>query len=144
MEPITRKENWYARIAGDAGAELTPVTREEFFLQRIAETSGGGGGSDEPLIVTLTPTNPLNPLGGGTHNASEADLSAAWASGRKIRAVISGVAEFDLSSFVANPDVYTCNFVYAASETDYVLVHAFIRANAGSYGCNIFALTSAM
>lgn len=37
LTPITRKEQFYARIAGDAGQELTPITRTEHFLQRIIE-----------------------------------------------------------------------------------------------------------
>ena len=44
LTPITRKEQFYARIAGDAGQELTPITRTEHFLQRIIEAGGGGGG----------------------------------------------------------------------------------------------------
>ena len=112
------------------------VTVNDRFKAAVAKAA-------EPLIVTLTPTYPMNPLAGGTHNASEADLSAAWASGRKIRAVISGVADFDLSLFDAGANMYTCNFVYAASGSVYMLVLAHIRAAAGTYGCNIFALTPA-
>lgn len=46
LTPITRKEQFYARIAGDSGQVLTPITRTEHFLQRIIEALGGrpGGG----------------------------------------------------------------------------------------------------
>lgn len=47
LTPITRKEQFYARIAGDAGQELTPITRTEHFLQRIIEAGCGGGLSGE-------------------------------------------------------------------------------------------------
>lgn len=42
LEPITREENFYARIAGDPGTVFEPITREEMFLQRIIDTGGGG------------------------------------------------------------------------------------------------------
>lgn len=44
LTPITRKEQFYARIAGDEGQVLAPITRTEHFLQRIIEAGGGGGG----------------------------------------------------------------------------------------------------
>lgn len=44
ITPITRKENFLARAAGENGLELEPMTREEYYLNKIAEGGGGGGG----------------------------------------------------------------------------------------------------
>lgn len=54
LEPITRKEHFLARIAGDADAKvLEPKTRTEHFLQQIIDSGGGGGSvTVEPLSVT--------------------------------------------------------------------------------------------
>lgn len=48
MEPITRKEKFLAKAAGDDVGELTPITREEYFIDRIP---GGGGGGGESTIA---------------------------------------------------------------------------------------------
>lgn len=47
MKPLTRIENFLAKIAGNpaANAEMQPRTRKEYFLNEIAENGGGGGGS---------------------------------------------------------------------------------------------------
>lgn len=48
ISPVTRKEHFLARAAGDEDAlELQPVTREEHLLQNIIDAieQGGGGGS---------------------------------------------------------------------------------------------------
>lgn len=42
MEPITRKEQFLAKAAGQAVDVPEPVTREEIFLQQIADAAGGG------------------------------------------------------------------------------------------------------
>lgn len=44
LTPITRKEQFLSRAAGDSGLELEPITREEHFLQAIIDSGGGGGG----------------------------------------------------------------------------------------------------
>lgn len=106
-----------------------------------ASQGGGGGGSVAPLVVNLTPTDPTNPLGGGTHNASAADLSAAWAAGRPIRASITGVADFDLALYDAGRVLYSCVFVHYIVEMP-VLINAYITGS-GTYGCSAFYLTAA-
>lgn len=45
MNPITRKEIYLAKVAGDQVETPEPITREEMYLKKIAE---GGGGSDLP------------------------------------------------------------------------------------------------
>ena len=77
MEPVTRKEHFLARIAGKPHDEsLFPITREEFFLDDIAE-SGGGGGGGGLFIVTVTTS-------GSTLVADKtvADIHHALASGK--------------------------------------------------------------
>ena len=54
LNPVTRVENFLARIAGDPGAILTPITRIEKFLQRIIDTGGGGGGGPDSNAVHYT------------------------------------------------------------------------------------------
>lgn len=55
-EPITRKEKFYAKIAGQNVDLPEPITREELYLKAIAEQGGGGGGGtyaglpDKPSI----------------------------------------------------------------------------------------------
>jgi hypothetical protein len=45
LTPITRKENFLAKAAGDPNAlDLDPITREEWFISQI-QGGGGGGGS---------------------------------------------------------------------------------------------------
>lgn len=45
MDPVTRKEMFLAKAGGQSVATPEPITREEIFLQRIAENGGSGGGS---------------------------------------------------------------------------------------------------
>ena len=54
LNPISRIENFLARIAGDPGAVLTPKTRIEHFLQRIIDAGRGGGDvSPESVLAAL-------------------------------------------------------------------------------------------
>lgn len=47
LKPITRKEQFLAKAAGDPDAQdLEPITRTEHFLAKI---TGGGGGAMEPI-----------------------------------------------------------------------------------------------
>ena len=50
MKPITRKEMLMAKAAGQSVPDITPVTREEYFLNQIAESGGGGGGGDSTMV----------------------------------------------------------------------------------------------
>lgn len=60
IEPVTRKEMFMAAAAGESVATLTPVTREEYFLSKIAGSGGGGGGGSSDsgkFIVTVYNAN---------------------------------------------------------------------------------------
>jgi len=60
ITPITRKEQFLARAAGESGVELDPITREEYYLNKIAEGGGGGGGSiTVDTALSPTSTNPV-------------------------------------------------------------------------------------
>ena len=52
LKPITRTENFLAAAAGDPSEDLTPETREEYFLSRL---KGGGGSELEESIVVSNP-----------------------------------------------------------------------------------------
>lgn len=57
LTPITRKEMFMAKAAGQDVAPPEPITREEMFLADIAEHEegqGGGGGSGGAFIVEYT------------------------------------------------------------------------------------------
>lgn len=59
MEPKTRREHFLAKIAGNPyDSTILPKTREEFFLNDIAESGGDGGSSlvEELTAVLLPPT----------------------------------------------------------------------------------------
>lgn len=52
LVPITRKENFLARAAGNDGLVLEPITREEMFLQDIID-SGGPSGPTTAVLYTV-------------------------------------------------------------------------------------------
>lgn len=53
LTPITRKETFLAKAAGQDVETPTPVTREEVFLDAIAKGGGGGGGERTVIPVTF-------------------------------------------------------------------------------------------
>lgn len=80
-EPITRKEQYLAKAAGQA-VEIPeePITREEAYLDAIAKGSGGGGGtSDYPQLTNKPQINGNTLVGNKTASqlglASTADLA---------------------------------------------------------------------
>lgn len=51
--PKSRKEEYLATAAGMTGIELPePASREEIYLDKIAQGGGGGGGSDITVVQT--------------------------------------------------------------------------------------------
>lgn len=59
LVPITRKENFLARAAGNEGLVLEPITREERFLQEIIDSGGGGGSITVDSTLSISSTNPV-------------------------------------------------------------------------------------
>ena len=54
MKPLTRKEFFMAKAAGQTVPDLEPITREEYFLNQIAASGGGGGGGVGSKVYELT------------------------------------------------------------------------------------------
>lgn len=74
LTPITRKELFLAKAAGQDVKVPTPITREEWFLSRIGQ--GGGGGT--PQIPTY---NGVMPLGKYKVIAVDGEVSIAIGNG---------------------------------------------------------------
>lgn len=50
-EPLTRRERYYAAMAGSGDAPPYPITNEEKYLQEIIDSGGGGGSGGESTIA---------------------------------------------------------------------------------------------
>ena len=78
MKPLTRKEFFMAKAAGQTVPDLEPITREEYFLNQIAETGGGGGGGSSKFYeLTQDPDTQTFTLH-ATYNEVNADLSTGY------------------------------------------------------------------
>lgn len=82
IEPVTRKEMIMAAAAGESVTAPTPVTREEYFLSKIAG-SGGGGGDDVYTVKLIT----NGATGEQELQGDYASALAAWQSGKKLKFV---------------------------------------------------------
>ena len=70
MKPLTRKEFFMAKAAGQTVPDLEPITREEYFLNQIAESGGGSGlptieEGDEGKVLTVDEGAAVWAEGGG-------------------------------------------------------------------------------
>lgn len=70
MKPLTRKEFFMAKAAGQSVPDLEPITREEYFLNQIAENGGGGGlppieEGDDGKVLTVDDGEAVWAEGGG-------------------------------------------------------------------------------
>lgn len=58
-DPITRKEQYYAKMAGEDVNIPKPITREEQYLAQIAKNGGSGGGGSGggsgTFVLTVNP-----------------------------------------------------------------------------------------
>lgn len=94
LEPITRREQFLAAIAGEDVTPPDPITREEVYLQAILNNGGGGGGgttnynrlSNKPSIndVELSgnkTTADLIPIGDGLQFNEDGELEATGGGG---------------------------------------------------------------
>jgi hypothetical protein len=141
-----------ARMIKGFGGEPGSNKNKALMIHKLAdmaengEIGGGGGGSTSPLIVTLTPTNPSNPLAGGTHNGNATEMRSAWDSGRKIYCgLANGGALFELTDHDDDKlgNRYGALFVYQVTPGTYVLVRVFIRDDESAYNSDLFTLTAA-
>lgn len=111
MKPITRKEMLMAKAAGQEVPDITPVTREEYFLSQISGGGGGGGGSKVYELTQDSDTQTFTLH--ATYNEVNADLSTGYPLVvRKTTREEDGVHLLDLFAIVAIaaiPDVgYMC------------------------------------
>ena len=95
MKPLTRKEFFMAKAAGQTVPDLEPITREEYFLNQIAENGGGGGlptitEADEGKVLTVD------------------DGEAVWASGGSSDpyAGYEWVIKHDTLAYTTSPSEY--------------------------------------
>ena len=78
MKPLTRKEFFMAKAAGQTVPDLEPITREEYFLNQIAESGGGGGGGGSKVYeLTQDPDTQTFTLH-ATYNEVNEDLSTGY------------------------------------------------------------------
>ena len=109
MLPLTRKENWLAKIAGDPQADeaMTPRTREEYFLNEIAENGGGGGGTGDGVLVVNI-------------DADTQTLDKTW---QEIddapMAVLVSTTESSKHTYVVHETAYYDDFGYAVTTLDF-------------------------
>ena len=111
LNPITRVENFLARIAGDPGTVLTPITRIEKFLQRIIDTGGGGGGSvtvDSQL--SLESENPVQNkiITAALNDKAGADATTQALSGKEDKPTETTVSGATPSIEPAANTIYKC------------------------------------
>ena len=108
ISPVTRKEHFLARAAGDEDAlELQPVTREEHFLQNIIdaiEEGGGGGSITVDTSLNGSSTNPVE-----NQAIFNAFASVAYQLGNKVSKPT--IVESAMSSLTITPEdntIYEC------------------------------------
>ena len=135
MKPITRKEMLMAKAAGQETPDITPVTREEYFLSQISGGGGGGGGGDSTMVKidcttvydmeTQTPTITLD--------ASYNDIKAM---------ILAGKVPYFVS-------VYEMNFeedehvFHGESNSVYTIVEAASTSTDGLGVCEVTARATA-
>lgn len=101
--PLTRLEQFLARIAGVTGDAPQPITRMEQYLSMIAESGGSGSGYDGAPYRTITPSTD----GAGFTIANVPNLHIAvviadypfWETGKR-RYLLGGVFVFDESGVI--------------------------------------------
>lgn len=132
MKPITRKEMLMAKAAGQSVPDITPVTREEYFLNQIAESGGGGGGGGDSTMVKIDCTTVYD-------METQAPTITLDASYNDIKAmIIAGKAPYFVS-------VYEMNFeedehvFHGESNSVYTIVEA---ASTSTDGLGVYEVTA--
>lgn len=115
ITPITRKENFLARAAGENGLELDPVTREEYYLNKIAEGGGGGGGSiTVDTALSPTSTNPVQNKAVYAAFANAADI----VDGKQDKPIEETVSDAAATITPAANTIYHCGTLTSLTVTD--------------------------
>lgn len=115
--PITRKEHFLAKAAGESVNTPDPITREEMYLNAIASASGGGGGSaDNRFEVTLKPNAADY---SGTMDKTSGELYDAYFGGKEIW-------------FTVGPMSAPCTFFQYDDVDNYITMAAYIILDANN------------
>ena len=130
MKPITRKEMLMAKAAGQDAPDITPVTREEYFLSQISGGGGGGGGDSAMVKIDCTTVYDMEAQAPTiTLDASYNDIKAM---------IIAGKAPYFVS-------VYEMNFeedehvFHGESNSVYTIVEA---ASTSTDGVGVYEVTA--
>lgn len=77
LTPITRKEMFLAKAAGQNVQTPTPITREEMFLSKI---TGGGGSTNHPQAYTVSSVDelPSNAVDGSMAIVPSDSIEGEW------------------------------------------------------------------
>lgn len=87
-------------------------------LQSLLFSGGGsGGGSQEPLVLTMIPDTAQNPFVGTFAGATGEEIQAAWSAGRNVIADFPGVGSMALTDIGA--DAAHTTFAYTQSNVTY-------------------------
>ena len=166
LTPITRREVFLAKAAGQEVETPTPVTREEVFLDAIAKGGGGGGGlpavtsadngdtlmvkngvwaaseQGKKFIVTLTPTSSDY---SGTMDKTPEEITDAYAAGQEI--------EFDIPSLsvrckamefaIVNNLIEAGAIVTYRTGDSHLLIEILTNHITSSYFTHVYSLTPA-
>lgn len=105
MKPLTRKEFFMAKAAGQTVPDLEPITREEYFLNQIAE-NGGGGGSSDPYAgydVVIKGEPGIDETVWSLIKGSYEDASTLYEAGKPLNAFVYQIGDLnDILSYVSS------------------------------------------
>lgn len=126
IEPITRREAFLAAAAaGDAG--MPPKTREEVFLQNIAEAVGAGGGGGEGVtpaaIVTATGNMTANQKSNTRSNLGA--VGASDLTGYEQKPTVQTISGTTASFAASANTIYKCGELTALTITSIPATGAF-------------------
>ena len=137
MKPITRKEMLMAKAAGQTVPDLEPITREEYFLNQIAESGGGGGG------------------GGGDSTMVKIDCTTVYDAGSQQATITIDASYNDIKAMILAGkvpyfvSVYEMNFeedehvFHGESNSVYTIVEAASTSTDGLGVCEVTARATA-
>lgn len=106
MEPKTRREHFLAKVAGNPyDSTILPKTREEFFLNDIAESGGGGSGGGGTFVIGVSEETSDNKTI-LTFDKTAQEISTAMAEGKIAFAdrVGNGLGKFTERFYVIGTD----------------------------------------
>lgn len=85
MDPLTRRETYYAAMAGESSDIPEPVTREEQYLKKIAESGGGGGSLPEGGTAGQVLTKKSDTAGDAEWKDPEKEIPSGGTTGQVLK-----------------------------------------------------------